>query len=109
VPAFVNLAPAGVRVRFVTPGTGRHVSAADYIAAFTPQTRAVAVSLVAFATGYRIDLDALGEAWPRARVFLVVDGAQAIGGIGLPGGRPSGRRPRRPAATSGSSGRTAPG
>jgi selenocysteine lyase/cysteine desulfurase len=78
---FLNLAPAGVRVRFVTPGTGRHVSAADYIAAFTPKTRAVAVSLVAFATGYRVDLDALGEACRERGVFLIVDGAQAIGGI----------------------------
>ncbi|HET8947885.1 MAG TPA: aminotransferase class V-fold PLP-dependent enzyme [Candidatus Polarisedimenticolia bacterium] len=78
---FLNLAPAGVRVRFVPPGTGRHVSAADYVAAFSPKTRAVAVSLVAFATGYRIDLDALGEACRGRGIFLIVDGAQAIGGI----------------------------
>jgi cysteine desulfurase/selenocysteine lyase len=78
---FVNLAPAGVRVRFVPPANGRHVSAGDFIAALSPKTRAVAVSLVAFATGYRIDLDALGEACRARGVFLVVDGAQAIGGI----------------------------
>lgn len=78
---FLNLAPAGVKVRFVPPGAGRHVSAADYIAAFSPKTRVVAVSLVAFATGYRIDLDRLGEACRERGIFLVVDGSQAIGGI----------------------------
>jgi selenocysteine lyase/cysteine desulfurase len=78
---FVNLAPAGVRVRFVPPGNGRHVAAGDFIAAMSPKTRAVAVSLVAFATGYRIDLDRLGEACRERGVFLVVDGSQAIGGI----------------------------
>jgi cysteine desulfurase/selenocysteine lyase len=79
---FVNLAPAGVRVRFVPPGAGgRHVAADDFVAAFAPKTRAVAVSLVAFATGYRIDLDRLGEACRERGIFLVVDGSQAIGGI----------------------------
>lgn len=78
---FVNLAPAGVRVRFAAPGAGRHVSAADLIAAFSPKTRVVAVSLVAFATGYRIDIDRLGEACRERGIFLVVDGSQAIGGI----------------------------
>ena len=78
---FLNLAPAGVKVRFVPPGAGRHVSAADYIAAFSAKTRVVAVSLVAFATGYRIDLDELGEACRERGIFLVVDGSQAIGGI----------------------------
>ena len=81
VMPFVNLAPAGVRVRFVAPGTGRHVAAGDFIAALSAKTRAVAVSFVAFATGYRIDLDALGEACRERGIFLIVDGAQAIGAI----------------------------
>ncbi len=78
---FVNLAPAGVTVRFLEPSTGRHVAADDYARAVTARTRAIALSLVTFATGFRVDLAALGDLCRRHGLFLVVDGAQAIGAI----------------------------
>ncbi len=81
VHPFMNLAAAGITARLVEPDAGRIVSTDALIAAIGPNTRAIAVSLVAFATGYRADLAALGEACRERGLFLVVDGAQAIGGI----------------------------
>jgi selenocysteine lyase/cysteine desulfurase len=81
VLAFRNLEEAGVALRLASPSSGRHVTAADLLAAVTPKTRVIAVSLVAFATGYRIDLDALRDACRERGLFLVVDGAQGIGAL----------------------------
>jgi len=78
---FMNLEPAGVAVRFVAPAAGRFVTADDFACAVTPRTRAIACSLVAFSTGVRIDLQALGDLCRERGLFLVVDGAQAIGAV----------------------------
>jgi selenocysteine lyase/cysteine desulfurase len=43
------------------------------------RVRAVAVSLVQFASGYRVDLDRLAAACRERGVFLVVDAIQALG------------------------------
>jgi selenocysteine lyase/cysteine desulfurase len=81
VLAFRNLQAAGVTLRLARASRGRHVTAADLIAAATPKTKVIAVSLVHFATGYRIDLEALRAACRERGLFLVVDGAQAIGAL----------------------------
>ncbi|MFQ5877793.1 MAG: aminotransferase class V-fold PLP-dependent enzyme [Acidobacteriota bacterium] len=78
---WMNLERDGVRVRFVAPSRGRCVEAEEMVRAMGHRTRLVSVSLVAFSTGYRVDLQALGEACRRRGAFLVVDGAQAIGAI----------------------------
>jgi selenocysteine lyase/cysteine desulfurase len=78
---FVNLEPAGVVVRFVAPAAGRHVTAEDFAGAVTPRTRAIACSLVAYATGVRMDLKRLGNLCRGRGLFLVIDGAQAVGAI----------------------------
>ncbi len=44
-----------------------------------PKVRALAVSLVQFSNGYRIDLAALSAATRRTGAFLVVDAIQAVG------------------------------
>jgi len=78
---FVNLEPAGIGVRLVAPSAGRHVFAEDFARVVTSRTRAIACSLVTFATGVRIDLQALGDLCRARGLFLVIDGAQAIGAI----------------------------
>jgi selenocysteine lyase/cysteine desulfurase len=78
---WLNLERDGIKVREVPPSSGRAVEAADLIQALGPRTRILSVSLVAYATGYRIDLHALSEACRRRGVFLVVDGAQGIGAV----------------------------
>jgi len=81
VHPFLNLEAAGVSVRLVPSSTGRVVEAEDLIQSIGPKTRVLAVSLVTFNTGYRIDLTALGEACRERGLFFVVDGAQAIGAV----------------------------
>jgi selenocysteine lyase/cysteine desulfurase len=39
----------------------------------------IAVSLVQFSTGFRVDVEALGEACRSRRILLVIDGMQAVG------------------------------
>lgn len=46
-----------------------------------PRVRVLAISLVHFANGYRVDLDALGRACRANGAFLVVDGIQGVGQI----------------------------
>jgi cysteine desulfurase/selenocysteine lyase len=46
-----------------------------------PRVRALAVSLVQFSNGYRVDLAALSEATRRTGAYLVVDAIQAVGQI----------------------------
>jgi selenocysteine lyase/cysteine desulfurase len=78
---WLNLEPDGVRVRLVEPADGRHVRAEQLVGAIGPRTRVLSVSMVAFATGYRADLQALGEACRERDLFFVVDGAQGVGAV----------------------------
>jgi selenocysteine lyase/cysteine desulfurase len=78
---WLNLEDRGVTVRVVPASPGRVVEAERLIGAIGPRTRLIAVSQVAFATGYRVDLQAIGEACRARGLFLVVDGAQGIGAL----------------------------
>jgi len=78
---WLNRAADGIGVREVHPAAGRSVSERDLIAAIGPRTRLIAISHVAFATGYRADLRILGEACRERGVFLVVDAAQSAGAV----------------------------
>jgi len=81
VHPWLNMRPLGIAVRFVAPASGRIVEAGPMIEAIGPKTRVIAISQVAFATGYRVDLQALGDACRQRGMFLVVDGAQGIGAL----------------------------
>ncbi len=78
---WIGLQESGIGVRIVPPSTGRITTAEDLINAIGARTRVISVSLVAFATGYRVDLEALGEACRERDIFLVVDGAQGVGAV----------------------------
>jgi selenocysteine lyase/cysteine desulfurase len=78
---WLNRESDGIRVRFVRPESGPIVDAAAMIREIGPRTRVVSVSLVAFATGYRVDIKALAEACRERGAFFVVDGAQGVGSV----------------------------
>jgi len=79
---FLNREREGIKVRFVhPPGGGRIVPVEEIIKAIGPETKVIATSLVQFATGYRTDLLALGDACKERKLYLVVDGAQGVGGV----------------------------
>ncbi|HEX6107087.1 MAG TPA: aminotransferase class V-fold PLP-dependent enzyme [Gemmatimonadales bacterium] len=48
-----------------------------------PRVRALAVSLVQFSNGYRVDLDRLSEATRETGAWLIVDAIQALGQVPL--------------------------
>ena len=75
---WMNLAHRGVEVRTV-PSRGNRVSIDDVRAAMNGRTRVLTVSAVEFASGFRHDLDALGELCRARDVFFFVDAIQALG------------------------------
>jgi len=78
---WLNRASDGISIRRVSPAAGRFVGEKDLIGAIGPRTRLIAVSHVAFATGYRTDVKTLGETCRERGIFLVVDGAQSVGAV----------------------------
>jgi selenocysteine lyase/cysteine desulfurase len=75
---WMNLAGRGVQVRSI-PSRGSRVSIDDVRAAIDARTRVLTVSSVEFASGFRNDLDALGELCRERGVFFFVDAIQSLG------------------------------
>ncbi|HEX5478212.1 MAG TPA: aminotransferase class V-fold PLP-dependent enzyme, partial [Dehalococcoidia bacterium] len=76
--AFAHLAKRGVEVRFVAyEGAGPSIAA--IMARVDGRTRAVACSGIMWNTGYRHDLEGLGEGCARRGCLLLVDGVQVVG------------------------------
>lgn len=75
---WMNLAHRGVEVRAVL-SRGNRVSIDDVRGAMNGRTRVLTVSAVEFASGFRHDLDALGELCRANDVFFFVDAIQALG------------------------------
>lgn len=79
---WMNLAARGVEVRSI-PSRGSRVSIDDIRAAMNARTRVLTVSSVEFASGYRNDVDALGELCRKREVFFLVDAIQSLGAFPL--------------------------
>ena len=75
---WMNLRARGVEVRAV-PSRGNRVEIDDVRAAVTDRTRVLAISFVEFASGFRNDLDALGDLCRSRGVFFFVDAIQGLG------------------------------
>ena len=78
---WLNLEAQGIQVRIVKPERGVSVDASSLVRAIGPKTRLIAVSLVSYSTGDRIDLQPIGDACRERGLFLVVDGAQGVGAV----------------------------
>jgi cysteine desulfurase / selenocysteine lyase len=75
---WLNLVKRGVEVRLVREREGR-VPIEDIERLMNSQTRLVAVSVVQFTNGFRIDLKRLGELCRKKGVLLLVDAIQSLG------------------------------
>ena len=75
---WMNLASRGVEVRAV-PSRGNRIDIDDVVAAITPRTRLLSISAVEFASGFRNELDLLGELCRSRGIFFFVDAIQALG------------------------------
>ncbi|MFZ1519846.1 MAG: aminotransferase class V-fold PLP-dependent enzyme [Ignavibacteriaceae bacterium] len=77
---FLNLKRFGVEVDFVKSENGI-VTADQILDAITPQTRLVSISFVQFISGYRVDLEKIGNYCRAKNIIFCVDGIQGIGAI----------------------------
>jgi len=79
---FLNLKEYGVEIDIVKSNEGV-VNTNDIEKLITPQTRLVSISYVQFLSGYRIDLEKLGEVCRKHNIIFCVDAIQALGAIRL--------------------------
>lgn len=79
---WMNLAERGVTLRTVPSRDGR-IEIDDLAAAIDDRTRVLTISHVEFASGFRNDLDALGELCQDRGIALFVDAIQGIGPLTL--------------------------
>lgn len=79
---FLNLRKKGVEVKFVKAIDGV-VTAEDIINAVDDRTKAISVSYVQFLSGYKIDLEKLGEFCKNNNIVLAVDSIQGLGAFQL--------------------------
>lgn len=77
---FLNLEKFGVQIDFVKSKNGI-VSAEDIIANVKPQTKLISVSFVQFLSGYKIELEKLGNFCRQNNIIFSVDGIQGIGAM----------------------------
>ncbi|AFH48317.1 Selenocysteine lyase [Ignavibacterium album JCM 16511] len=77
---FLNLKRFGVQVDFVKSKNGI-VSAEDIISNVKPHTKLISVSFVQFLSGYKIDLEKLGNFCRQNNIIFSVDGIQGIGAM----------------------------
>jgi cysteine desulfurase / selenocysteine lyase len=70
----------GIKLNLVAPA-GRWVAAEDFIAALTPRTRLVSVSMVRFDDGSMLDTSKLGAACHAQGTLLALDVSQCCGAI----------------------------
>jgi len=76
---WLNLQEKGVRIRFLEPGQPGVITPELVEAALTPATRMVALASCHFLTGWRIDIDAIGQLLKDRGVLFALDAIQTIG------------------------------
>ncbi|MCI4626729.1 MAG: aminotransferase class V-fold PLP-dependent enzyme [Candidatus Magnetoovum sp. WYHC-5] len=79
---WLSLRSKGINVK-VVPCKDYMVSCEDLIAACSKDTKVIAVSWVQYVSGYRIDIERLGEFCKHRGILLVVDAIQGVGVVPL--------------------------
>jgi selenocysteine lyase/cysteine desulfurase len=77
---FLNLKRFGVEVDFVKSENGI-VTADQIINSIKPETKLVSVSFVQFLSGYKIDLEKIGNYCRANNIIFCVDGIQGVGAM----------------------------
>ena len=75
---FLNLKSEGVEIDFVKSKEGI-IEIHDIEKAITPKTKLLSISLVQFLSGYRSDINAIGELCKKHNIIFCVDAIQAAG------------------------------
>lgn len=79
---FLNLKSYGVEIDYVKSKEGI-VTVEDIEEAITPNTKLISVSFVQFLSGYRIDLERLGNLCRSKGIIFCVDSIQGLGALQL--------------------------
>ncbi len=77
---FLNLKKSGVEVDFVKSENGV-VTAEQIINSVKPETKLISVSFVQFLSGYKVDLEKIGNYCRANNIIFSVDGIQGIGAM----------------------------
>lgn len=77
---FLNLQRLGVEIDFVKSENGI-VTSDQIISAIKPTTKLISVSFVQFLSGYKIDLEKIGNYCRTNNIIFCVDGIQGIGAL----------------------------
>lgn len=79
---WLNLERRGVKTKFVQERDAR-IPVEEIEKAIDHKTRAVAISFVEFASGFRNDLESIGRICQKRGIFFVVDAIQGLGALNL--------------------------
>ncbi len=79
---FLNLESQGVVVKKI-PAPGGIVSLEKIKKAITPRTKLLSISFVEFSSGFRNDLQAIGQLCKENNIIFSVDGIQGLGALPL--------------------------
>lgn len=79
---YLNLKKHGVEIDFVKSQNGK-VTAEDVIKMIKPSTKLISISSVQFLSGYRCDLDLIGEVCKSKGIVFSVDAIQSLGATNL--------------------------
>lgn len=79
---FLNLEKEGIKVEFVKSKNGI-ISAEDIINSIKPSTRLISISYVQFLTGYKADLEKIGNVCREKGIIFSVDAIQGLGAFTL--------------------------
>jgi len=77
---FLNLKKHGVEIDFAKSRNGV-VDIEDLEKLITPKTKLLSISVVQFLSGYRADIDAIGELCKQKGIIFCVDAIQTVGAI----------------------------
>ncbi len=80
---WINLRRQGVVVRYLEPQEPGAITPELVEAALTPRTRLVALASCHFLTGFRIDVDAIGQMLGKRGVLFSLDAIQTLGAFPL--------------------------
>ncbi len=79
---FLNLKSEGIEIDFIRSENGI-VTAEDVITSIKPGTKLISISMVQFLSGYRVDLEVIGNYCRQKNIIFSVDGIQGLGAITL--------------------------
>ena len=79
---FLNLKSFGVEIDFVKSKDGK-VTVEDIETVITPNTKLVSISFVQFLSGYRINMECLGDLCRNKGIIFCVDSIQGLGALQL--------------------------